>query len=46
MNQGKVIFLKHYPIFDAPEKEVSFDHFCNQKLEESNLCKIIQRHDD
>ena len=38
---GKSNILEALSYFDAPEKEVSFDHFCNQKLEESNLCKLI-----
>lgn len=38
---GKSNILEALSYFDAPEKEVSFDHFCNQKLEESNLCRLI-----
>ena len=37
---GKSTILEALSYFEVPLKEVSFDHFCNQKLEDSKKCKI------
>ena len=37
---GKSNILEALSYFEVPEDEVSFGHFCNQKLEESDTCKL------
>lgn len=37
---GKSNILEALSYFEIPEDEVSFGHFCNQKLEESDSCDI------
>lgn len=37
---GKSNILEALSYFDAPEGEVSFDHYCNQKMEDSKYCDI------
>ena len=37
---GKSNILEALSYFELPLKEVSFEHFCNQKLEDSKECKI------
>ncbi len=37
---GKSNILEALSYFEVPEDEVSFGHFCNQKLEESDTCEI------
>ena len=37
---GKSNILEALSFFEVPEDDVSFDHFCNQKLEDSKVCKI------
>ncbi|MBO4531729.1 MAG: AAA family ATPase [Paludibacteraceae bacterium] len=37
---GKSNILEALSYFEVPEKEASFDHFCNQKMEDSKSCDI------
>lgn len=37
---GKSNILEALSYFDVPEDNVSFDHFCNQKMESSKRCDI------
>lgn len=37
---GKSNILEALSYFDVPKEQVSYDHFCNQKLEEGKECNI------